>query len=181
MLHRVLIMPLSYLSCFILVLRGTHNKIDICQTYIRSQLRLFPYFEVAHVSTTFKLKKGNQPLNVMFFVNFFFHSTVPDNKSDKQKWYMLFFTCINIVVDVLACARAIAHIKWRRLPLSRKGKEKLQIFLTRTFRPIMLKWKSPHSIHLPACPYFSNYDQHKPNKFVMTALNSSYKLLGFCI
>ena len=35
-------------------------------------------------------------------------------------------------------------------------------------------------IHLPASPYFSNCDQHKPNKFVMAALNSSHKLHGFC-
>ena len=35
--------------------------------------------------------------------------------------------------------------------------------------------------HLPACSYFSNYDQYKPNKFVMAALNSSHKLHCFCI
>ena len=34
---------------------------------------------------------------------------------------------------------------------------------------------------LPACPYFSNCDQYKPNKIVMAAINSSHKLQGFCI
>ena len=29
-----------------------------------------------------------------------------------QKWLGLFFTCIKLVVRVLACARAITHIKW---------------------------------------------------------------------
>ena len=38
------------------------------------------------------------------------------------------------------------------------------------------------SFHPPAClPHFSNCNQQKPNKFVMAALNSSHKLLGFCI
>ena len=41
------------------------------------------------------------------------------------------------------------------------------------------------SIHppacLPACPYFSNCDQHKPNKFAMAAPNSSDKLHDFCM
>ena len=36
--------------------------------------------------------------------------------------------------------------------------------------------------HPPAClPLFSNCDQHKTNKFVIVALNSSHKLHGFCI
>ena len=56
---------------------------------------------------------------------YFLHSTVPDNKCDKQKWYVLSFTCIKTVVHVLKCTRAVSHIKWRRLPLSHKGKEML--------------------------------------------------------
>ena len=33
----------------------------------------------------------------------------------KQNWRGLFFTCMKILGRVLACARPIAHIKWRRL------------------------------------------------------------------
>ena len=48
----------------------------------------------------------------------FFHFlryNVSDNKCHKQKCCVLFFTCIKLVVCVLACAHAIGHIKWRRL------------------------------------------------------------------
>ena len=47
-------------------------------------------------------RKGNQSLNLMFLLFYFLHSTVPDNRCDKQKWYVLFFTCVKIVVHVLA-------------------------------------------------------------------------------
>ena len=40
---------------------------------------------------------------------------MPDNKYCKQKLGVLFFTCIKLVVHVLACVCVIAHIKWRRL------------------------------------------------------------------
>ena len=43
---------------------------------------------------------------------------VPDNKFHKQKWHVLFFACIKLVVCVLVCACAIACIKWRRLNVS---------------------------------------------------------------
>ena len=33
----------------------------------------------------------------------------------KHKWCVLFFTRIKLVARVLACARKIAHIKWRRM------------------------------------------------------------------
>ena len=89
----------------------------------------------------------------------------------------VFYTYIKIVlVHVLPCARAITHIKWRRLPFCHKGKEMLSLVLMRKFRLTMLKWKLSLSIHLPAWPYFSDCDTHKPNKFVMAALNSSQKL-----
>ena len=68
MLDRVLIMPLDYLSCFAVVLRGIHQKIDICQTYIRSKLRIFPYSGVTHVSATFKLKKRKSTIEFDIFV-----------------------------------------------------------------------------------------------------------------
>ena len=103
MFARVLNMPLDYLSSFAVVLRGIHWKIGICQTdyNIHSKLRIFPYSEVIHGSTTFKLMKGKQRLkkndqliNLMFFPFFLFlHFNVPDNVPDKchkQKWHMLF-------------------------------------------------------------------------------------------
>ena len=57
---RVLNMPLDYLSCFALVQRGIQENVDICQTdysIIPCKLRIFPYSEVIHGSTAFKLTK----------------------------------------------------------------------------------------------------------------------------
>ena len=56
-----------YLSCFTMVLRGIHRKVDICQTgYItHSKLRIFPYSEVIHGSTTFRLNKLNERLTIV--------------------------------------------------------------------------------------------------------------------
>ena len=53
-------MPLDYLSCFNMVLRGIDEKVDICATdhSIHFKLRNFPYSEVIHASTTFKLTKS---------------------------------------------------------------------------------------------------------------------------
>ena len=51
----------------------------------------------------------------MFLFFHFLCSNVPNNQCHKQKWRMLFFTHINLVAHVLACADAIAHIKWTRL------------------------------------------------------------------
>ena len=52
-------MPLDYLSCFAVVLRGIHRNVDISQIdyNIHSKLRIFPYSEVTHESITFKLMK----------------------------------------------------------------------------------------------------------------------------
>ena len=36
------------------------------------------------------------------------------------KWCLLFLTCMKLVVHVLACVHATAHIKWKRLQVSRK-------------------------------------------------------------
>ena len=36
---------------------------------------------------------------------------------EVQKWGVPFFTCIKLVVRVLACVHAIAHIKWKRLSM----------------------------------------------------------------
>ena len=120
----VLNMPLDYLSCLTVILKGIHRKVDICQTdySIHSKLNNFPYSEVTHGSTAFKLTKGWQRfnkndrlLNLMFFFFHFLRFNVPDNKCHKQKWRMLFFTRIKLVAQVLACARVIASIKSRRL------------------------------------------------------------------
>ena len=80
-------MPLDYLSCFSVVLRGVHWKVDICQTdyySIHSKLRIFPYSEVMHGSSTFKLTKGQQRLK----------------KNDQLlNWMFLFFfrfLCFNV-------------------------------------------------------------------------------------
>ena len=51
----------------------------------------------------------------MFLFCHFLHSNVPENKCCKQKWPVLFFICIRLVVVVLACACAIACIKLIRL------------------------------------------------------------------
>ena len=60
MFDRVLDMPLEHLNCFSMVLRGTHGKVDICQTdySIHSKQRISPYSNVIHGNTTLKLKKG---------------------------------------------------------------------------------------------------------------------------
>ena len=85
MFDSVLNIYLDYLSCFAVVIRVIHRKVDICQTYYsnHSKLRIFPYSEVIHeitVGTTFKLaegqeklKKNDQLLNLMFvlYVIFF--------------------------------------------------------------------------------------------------------------
>ena len=103
-----------------LVVRGIHRNVDICQTDydIPSKLEFSPYFEMIHGCATFKLmkywqrwKENDQLFN---FFNFL-HSNVPDNKRHKRKWRVLFFIRIKLVARVLACARAIARIKWTRL------------------------------------------------------------------
>ena len=57
---RVLDMPLDYLNCFDVVLKGIHGKVYICQTDygINSKQSIFPYPNAIHGSTTLKLTKG---------------------------------------------------------------------------------------------------------------------------
>ena len=62
-------------------------------------------------------------LNLCFCSFFYFlRSNV---QCHKQKWRVLFFIRIKLVAHVLACTRAIARIKWRRLvlipPKNQKG------------------------------------------------------------
>ena len=91
------------------------------------------------------------------------------------------FACIKIVVHVLVCACVIAHIKWRRLPLSHKRERKALNCFNEKVQINNVKMET-FSFYPPAClPIFSNCGQHKPNKFVLAALNSLHKLHGFCI
>ena len=118
MFDRVLNMPLDYLNCFAVVLRGIHRMVDVCQTDygIHSKLKISPYSRAIHGSTTFKLTKGQQSLNKndrllnLCFCSFFrfLRSNVSNNKFHKQKWCVLFFARIKLVARVLASARAIA-------------------------------------------------------------------------
>ena len=57
-------MLLDYLSCFPVILREIHGKVDIYQTdhSIHSKLRIFSYSKVTHGGTTLKLTKGSQRL-----------------------------------------------------------------------------------------------------------------------
>ena len=102
MFDRALNTPLDHLSCFTMILSGMHSKLTI-----------FPHSEVIHRITTFKLTKGWQNKGFCSFFHFL-PSIVPDNKC-QQNWRVLIFTRIEVVARVLACARAIACIKWRIL------------------------------------------------------------------
>ena len=77
------------------------------------------YMEVQHSSewkyNNDQRKMINYSVWCFWSLFHFFHFTVPDNKCHRQKWCMLFITCIKQVVCVLAYAYVIAHIKWRRL------------------------------------------------------------------
>ena len=112
MFDTVLIMPLDYLSCFTVVLRGIYQKIDICQRYIRSKLRIFRYSGATHVSTTFKLKKRQSTIEFDVFVLCFIFLTslsqtiIVINRNDtcyflhaSTQWCM-----------VLTCRRATARM-----------------------------------------------------------------------
>ena len=60
MFDRVPNMPLDYLRCLAVVLRGIHGKVDICKNdySIHAILRIFSNSEVINGSTEFKLMKG---------------------------------------------------------------------------------------------------------------------------
>ena len=82
MFDRILDIPLDHLDCFAVILGGIRRKVDICQTdySIHSKQRIFPYSNVIHGSTTFKLTEGqqvlknNQLLNLMFLFFLLFPS-----------------------------------------------------------------------------------------------------------
>ena len=104
MFDSVLNIPLHYLRCFAVVLKGIHGNIDICQTdySIPSKLDFSSNSEVLHGSTTFKLKNGqikvknDQLFNLMILFFHFLHFSVPDDKCHNQKWCVLFFTRIRL-------------------------------------------------------------------------------------
>ena len=73
------------------------------------------------------LKKNDQLLNLMFLF-FLFFVPISHTRSHKPKWCVLFFTRIKLVARVLACARANARIKWRRLIPTKLIKENFDIF-----------------------------------------------------
>ena len=100
MFGRVLKMPLDYLSCFTIVLRGITNWLSYSL-----QTKNFPLFW-SHGST---IKFDVFVVSLMVFV--LLSQTV--NVINRNG--MLFFKCIILLALVLACARAIAHIKRRRL------------------------------------------------------------------
>ena len=126
---RVLNIPLDYLSCFAVVLRGIHGNVEMCQTEysIPSKLirKLFPLFwshtwkyniQVDERSTKVNRSLYNFTFFLMFLLFHFLHSNVSDkNECHKKKWRVLFFTRIQLVAHVPACVRVIARIKWIRL------------------------------------------------------------------
>ena len=129
MFDMVLNISLDYLGCFAVVPLPYQGDTRDCLIYAKliiiftPNLEFSPYPEVIHGSTTFKLTKGwqwlrkNDNYSTWCFWSFFhfLYCSVPDNKCYKQKWGVLYFTCIKLVVRVLACARAIARIIWKRL------------------------------------------------------------------
>ena len=123
--------------------RGSQRYTQDCLIYAKLIIVFTPNWEfspnseIIHESTTFKLTKGYQRLkkkdnySILCFWPFFHFllCNAPDSKCYKQKWSVLFFTRIKLVVRVLPCARAIARIKWKRLII--------QIGFTFDLNPIM--------------------------------------------
>ena len=99
----------------------------ICQTdyCIHSKLRISPLFWSHtwkyNIQTNKRLAKVKEKWSTTqsdvfgLPLAFFIPMSKAVSKCCKQKWCMLFFTCIKLVVCVLVCAHAITHIKWRRL------------------------------------------------------------------
>ena len=137
-------MSLDYLSCFAVVPRGIHGKVDICRTNynIYSKLGIFSLlwshtwkYNIQADKRLTKVKEKWSTIRFDIFLSFFhfLHSYVPDNKCHKQKWHVIFFTCIKLVASVLACARAIASIKWIRLDSNTCIKVYLSLIIIQIF------------------------------------------------
>ena len=104
MSDRILNMPLDYLSCsgVVLLLNTGEGWYMTNWLYYSFQTENF-----------FLIWMSYMKVSCSFF--HFLHSNVSDNKCHKQKWCMLFFTCIKLAIHVLVCACAFSDIKWRRL------------------------------------------------------------------
>ena len=86
--------------------------------FMKVSPRIVKYESLVTKSNPERLKKNDQLFKLCFWSSIhFFHFNVPENECHKQKWCVLFFTCINKVASVLARAHAIACIKWRRLTI----------------------------------------------------------------
>ena len=75
-------------------------------------------------------------------------SNDPDNKYHKHVWRVLFFTCIKLLVRVLA--RAIARIKWRSLFCLILSSDCTYIYISGHIRDLYCLWLSntaPFSEH----------------------------------
>ena len=121
-IFRVLNMPLDYLSCFAVVLRGILGNFDICETdySIHSKLQNFPLFW-SHTwkysnQVNERLTKAKEKWSIIQFDVFVLSFSLFEcpSKCHTQKRCVLVFTRIRRVARVL-CAPAIARIKCRRL------------------------------------------------------------------
>ena len=128
------------------------------QYFLQTFFRIFPLFW----SHTWKWKRNIQVNKMLTKVNekwstiqfdafsmfcsffHFIHSIVQDNKFHKQKWHMLFFTCIKLMMLVVVCVHAIAHIKSIRLVHHPKFLYLLK-FSSETHA--ILLWNLTHSSH----------------------------------
>ena len=86
-----------------------------CLLYIKLIIVFTPNLEFFPNSEVMQYMEIQHSIWCLWSLFHFFHSNVPDNKFHRQKWGMLFFTCIKLVARVLVCACAITCIKWRRL------------------------------------------------------------------
>ena len=111
MFDRALNMPLDYLSCFGMVLRGIMEFI--------LNLAFSPYsdsYRKYNIQVNGSLTKIKEKLSTIQFDVFDLSIifSIP-NKCHKQKRCMLFFTHIKLVARVLVCACVTTCIKWGRL------------------------------------------------------------------
>ena len=98
-------MSLDYLSCFAVLIYQTDYS-------ILSNLRIFPYSEFMHGSTTFKesLKKISTIKFDVFIFSFIFFIRMSQTTSvTKHKWCVLFFTRIKLVARAGVCTYNRIH------------------------------------------------------------------------
>ena len=116
-------MLLDYLSCFgVVFIRDTGEHVIYAKLIMVFILNLafssysdsYRNYNIQANGSSTKIKEKWSTWCFWSFYHFFC-SNVPANKCHKQKWCMLFFTCIKLVVSVLVCVHAITCIKWRIL------------------------------------------------------------------